>query len=214
MAKNKFNKNWIHDHINDPYVKLATKHGYRARAAFKLIEIDAQDKLIKRGMTVVDLGSTPGSWSQVLRDRLIKPAGQGLDGRVVAIDMLPMDPIANIPFLLGDFRDQSVLDELERILEGEKVDLVLSDMAPNLSGIDLADAARMEELIEIAIDFTQRNGKPGSALLAKCFHGSSYNTVVKLFRANFAKVDIRKPASSRAKSKETFLLGRGLKALA
>jgi 23S rRNA (uridine2552-2'-O)-methyltransferase len=211
MSKNKFSKQWVHDHINDPYVKLATKHGYRARAAFKLIEIDAQDHLIRKGMRVVDLGSTPGSWCQVLRERLAIPQG-GLDGQVIALDLLPMEQVAGIEFILGDFTEDSVALELEQRLDGHKLDLVLSDMAPNLSGIGSVDSARMEHLAELALDFSRLHLKASGALLIKCFHGPSYNTIVKLFRANFTQVHIRKPNASRAKSKETFLLGRGLKA--
>jgi 23S rRNA (uridine2552-2'-O)-methyltransferase len=211
MAKNKFSKQWLHDHMNDPYVKLATKHGYRARAAFKLIEIDEQDKLIKRGMNIVDLGSTPGSWSQVLRERLVLPGGVGLEGKVIALDLLPMDPVADIDFILGDFREDTVLHELEDRLGGEKVDLVVSDMAPNLSGVDVADAARMEHLAELAVEFSMNHLKVNGALLIKCFHGSGYSQIVKLFKNTFMQVGVRKPKASRAKSKETFLLGRGLK---
>jgi 23S rRNA (uridine2552-2'-O)-methyltransferase len=211
MAKNKFSKQWLHDHINDPYVKLATKHGYRARAAFKLIEIDEQDKLIKRGMTVVDLGSTPGSWSQVLRERLAVPGGQGVDGRIIALDLLPMEAVPDVHFILGDFREEEVLRQLENLLQGTKVDLVLSDMAPNLSGIGLADGARMEHVVELAIEFAQANGTSDCQLLVKSFHGSGYSQMVKRFQACFREVHVRKPKASRAKSKETFLLGKGLK---
>lgn len=211
MSKNKFSKQWLHDHMNDPYVKLATKHGYRARAAFKLLEIDEQDKLIKPGMTVVDLGSTPGSWSQVLRERLAKPGGSGLNGRVIALDLLPMDPVADVEFILGDFREQVIADQLAASLAGSEVDLVVSDMAPNLSGVAMADGARMEDLAQLAVEFAQLHLKPSGALLIKCFHGNSYSPIVQLFRAHFVQVGVRKPKASRDKSKETFLLGRGLK---
>ncbi len=211
MSKNKFSKQWLHDHMNDPYVKLATKHGYRARAAFKLLEIDQQDKLIRRGMKVVDLGSTPGSWSQVLRERLELPEGGGLDGKVIALDILPMEPIPGVHFIQGDFRQESVLRELEAQLQGEKLDLVVSDMAPDLSGVGVVDAARMEHLAELAVDFAKAHLKINGVLLIKCFHGSGYNEIVKLFKDHFFQVVARKPKASRAKSKETFLLGRGLK---
>ncbi len=211
MSKNRFSKQWVHDHLNDPYVKLATKHGYRARAAFKLLEIDEQDKLIKPGMTIVDLGSTPGSWSQVLRERLAKQGEPGLNGRVVALDILPMDPVADVDFILGDFREQSVSDQLVALLGGAEADLVVSDMAPNLSGVESADAARMLHLAELAVEFCQAHLKPSGALLIKCFHGSGYNDIVKLFKASFVQVAVRKPKASRDKSRETFLLGRGLK---
>jgi 23S rRNA (uridine2552-2'-O)-methyltransferase len=140
MAKNKFNKAWFDQHRNDPYVKLAQKHQYRSRAAFKLAEIDAQDKLIRKGMTIVDLGSAPGSWSQVLRERLSVPGG-GIDGRIVALDILPMEPVADVTFIQGDFRDDDTAAQLDRALGGAKVDLVVSDLAPNLSGVGVADAA-------------------------------------------------------------------------
>lgn len=151
MAKNKFNTSWLHDHINDPYVKLAQKEGYRARAAYKLKEIDEGDKLIKPGQIIVDLGSTPGSWSQYVRNKLAGKSGSGIQGTVIGLDMLPMDPIVDVHFILGDFRENDALTELEAVLAGRKADLVLSDMAPNLSGIAIADAARMEDLIDLAI---------------------------------------------------------------
>jgi 23S rRNA (uridine2552-2'-O)-methyltransferase len=210
MAKNKFNKSWLDLHRNDPYVKLAQKHQYRSRAAFKLSEIDAQDKLIRRGMTVVDLGSVPGSWSQVLRERLSVPGG-GIDGKIVAIDLLPMDPIADVTFIEGDFREPATAARLEEALGGAKVDLVLSDMAPNLSGVGVADAARMGHLAELALDFAVRHLKPDGALLIKCFHGSGYSQIVELFKRRFVTVTPRKPKASRDKSAEVFLLGRGLK---
>jgi len=211
MAKNRFNKAWLAQHLNDPYVKLAQKHQYRSRAAFKLIEIDQQDKLIRPGMTVVDLGSAPGAWSQVLRERLAGPGGN-LRGRIVALDLLPMEPVAGVEFIQGDFREPEVLETLSRTLGGEPVDLVVSDMAPNLSGVAAADAARMSDLVELAVDFAVRHLKPDGALLVKCFHGSGYSQLVELFKRRFVRVAVRKPKSSRAESAETYLLGRGLKA--
>lgn len=211
MAKNRSNKAWLHAHLNDPYVKLAQKHEYRSRAAFKLIEIDAQDRLIRRGMTVVDLGSAPGSWAQVLRERLARPGG-GVDGRIVAVDLLPMEPVADVEFVLGDLRDDAVLAELQRRLGGATVDLVLSDMAPNLSGVAVADAARMAHLAELALDFAVGHLKADGALLIKCFHGSGYSQLVQAFKRVFVVVSVRKPKASRDKSAETYLLGRGLKA--
>lgn len=212
MAKNKFNKAWLDQHINDPYVKLAQKHGYRARAAFKLIEIDQQDKLIKPGMTIIDLGSAPGAWSQVLRERLVRPAGAGLNGRIIAMDLQPMEPVADVEFLLGDVREAPVLAQLKATLQGARVDLVLSDMAPNLSGVEVADAARMTDLAELAVDFAVDHLKPQGALLVKCFHGSGFSQLVERFKLSFVKVAVRKPKSSREKSSETYLLGRGVKA--
>jgi 23S rRNA (uridine2552-2'-O)-methyltransferase len=210
MAKNKFNKAWLAQHLSDPYVKLAQQRGYRSRAAFKLIEIDEQDKLIRPGMTIVDLGAAPGAWSQVLRERLVGPGGV-LRGRIVALDILPMEPVADVEFLQGDFRETEVLERLERTLDGQAVDLVVSDMAPNLSGVEVADSARMADLIELAVDFAVHHLKPDGALLVKCFHGSGYSQLVELFKRHFVRVAPRKPKASRDKSAETFLLGRGLK---
>ena len=221
VAKNKFNKNWLHDHVNDPYVKLAQKEGYRARAAYKLAEIDEQDHLIRAGMTVVDLGSTPGSWSQYIRNRLVQlrknptPETVGKpDGCIIAIDLLPMEPVADVTFILGDFREEEGLRALEAALPPEangKVDLVLSDMAPNLSGVGVADAARMTNLAELALEFAKDHLKPDGALLIKCFHGSGYSQIVEAFKGVFKTVSPRKPKASRDKSSETFLLGRYLK---
>ena len=211
MAKNKLNKNWLHDHINDPYVKLAQKEGYRARAVYKLKEIDESEKLIKAGQIIVDLGSTPGSWSQYVRHKLSGKLGGGIDGTIIGLDMLPMDPIADVHFILGDFRDHRMLRQLEAILQGRKVDVVLSDMAPNLSGIASADAARMEHIIDLAIEFSQGHLKPSGALLVKCFNGSGYSQIVEKFRNEFRTVAPKKPKASRDKSSEIFLLGKGVK---
>ena len=210
MAKNRFSKAWIHAHLNDPYVKLAQQRKYRSRAAFKLIEIDEQDTLIRPGQVVVDLGSAPGSWSQVLREKLAGPGGT-VNGRIVAIDILPMEAVDGVDFLLGDFRDDAVLDQFVAMLDGAKADLVLSDMAPNLSGVGLADAARMGHLAELAVEFCIRHMKPQGALVIKCFHGSGYSQIVELFKRTFVTVAVRKPKASRAESAETYLLGRSLK---
>jgi 23S rRNA (uridine2552-2'-O)-methyltransferase len=211
MAKNKFNKNWIHDHINDPYVKLAQKEGYRARAAYKLKEIDEAEKLIKPGQVIVDLGCTPGSWGQYTRRKLAMGGESGIKGTIIGLDMLPMEPIADVHFIQGDFREESVLDEMAEILEGRQADLVLSDMAPNLSGIPTADAARMEHLIDLAIEFSQMHLKPTGALLVKCFKDMGFTQIVEKFRDEFKVVKQIKPKASRDKSSEIFLLGRGLK---
>ncbi len=213
MAKNRFSHAWLHDHINDPYVKMAQREGYRARAAYKLKEIDEQDRLIKPGQIIVDLGSTPGSWSQYARNKLAggKRTEGGIDGTIIALDILPMEPIADVHFLQGDFREDSVLEQLEDIVAGRKVDLVVSDMAPNLSGVASADAARIEHLCDLAMDFAQRHLKPEGALLVKCFHGSGYSQIVEKFKQQFKTVAPRKPKASRDKSSETFILGRGLK---
>jgi 23S rRNA (uridine2552-2'-O)-methyltransferase len=211
MAKKKLNKNWLHDHINDPYVKLAQKEGYRARAAYKLKEIDEEERLIRTGQVVVDLGAAPGSWSQYARNKLAGKEGGGIHGTVVALDLLPMEPIADVMFIQGDFTDDAVLAELDRQLGGRKADLVLSDMAPNLSGIAISDAARVEYLIELAIEFARHHMKPEGALLVKCFNGRGYNEIVHRFRAEFKTVMSKKPKASRDKSSEVFLLGKILK---
>jgi 23S rRNA (uridine2552-2'-O)-methyltransferase len=209
----KVNKAWLHDHINDPYVKLAQKEGYRARAAYKLKEIDETLKLVKPGHVVVDLGCTPGAWGQYLRRRLA-PQGAAageLNGTIIGLDLLPMEPIEGVQFILGDFRENEVLAQLEALLQGRPVDLVVSDMAPNLSGITSVDSARVEELVNLAIDFCQQHLKPSGSLVAKVFHGSGYNELVHLFRANFQVVKPLKPKASRDRSSETFLIGTGLK---
>ena len=211
MAKNKLNKNWLHDHINDPYVKLAQKEGYRARAAYKLKEIDESEKLIKPGQVIVDLGCTPGSWAQYTRRKLAGADGGGIHGTIIGLDMLPMEPIADVQTILGDFREEEVLDQLDELLQGRKADLVLSDMAPNLSGIPTADAARMEHLIDLAIEFSQNHMKPGGALLVKCFKDMGFTQILEKFRTEFKTVKQVKPKASRDKSSEIFLLGRGLK---
>jgi 23S rRNA (uridine2552-2'-O)-methyltransferase len=211
MAKNKFNQHWIHDHINDPFVKLAQKEGYRARAVYKLKEIDEAEKLIKPGQLIVDLGAAPGSWAQYVRHKLSGKPGGGIVGEIFALDMLPMEPIADVQFIEGDFRDQAVLDELEKRLQGRHVDVVLSDMAPNLSGIALADAARLEDIIELTIEFSKAHLKSTGCLLVKCFHGTAYNTVWARFKSEFKDVSCKKPKASRGKSAEVFILGRKLK---
>jgi 23S rRNA (uridine2552-2'-O)-methyltransferase len=211
MAKNKLNKNWLHDHINDPYVKLAQKDGFRARAAYKLKEIDEAEKLIKAGQVIVDLGCTPGSWAQYARRKLSGKEGGGINGTIIGLDMLPMEPIADVHFIQGDFREARVLRQLDIVLEGRKVDLVLSDMAPNLSGIPTADSARMEHLIDLAVEFAQFHAKPSGALLVKCFKDMGFSQIVEKFRTEFKVVKQVKPKASRDKSSEIFLLGRGLK---
>ena len=209
----KVNKAWLNDHVNDPYVKLAQREGYRARAAYKLKEIDEALHLIHPGDLVVDLGSAPGAWSQYVRRRL-SPEGAAvgaLNGRIVALDMLPMQPIEGVEFLLGDFREEEVLSGLERTLQGRRADVVVSDMAPNLSGVESADAARVAHLIELAIEFSQAHLKPEGALVTKVFHGSGYSQLVKLFKQHFEVVKPIKPKASRDRSSETFLVGLRLK---
>ena len=214
----KLNKAWLLDHLSDPYVRLAQREGYRARAAYKLKEIDETLGLIKPGQVVVDLGSAPGAWSQYLRRRFApKTAGAGgaavgeLDGSIIALDLLPMEPIEGVHFIQGDFREDSVVAQLKVALGGRRVDLVVSDMAPNLSGIESSDAARIEHLIELAIEFCGQQLTPGGALVAKVFHGSGYSQLVERFKKAFRVVKAIKPKASRDKSAETFLVGRGLK---
>lgn len=209
----KLNKAWLHDHVNDPYVKLAQKEGYRSRAAYKLKEIDEALRLIHPGCVVVDLGSAPGAWSQYARRRL-SPQGAAageLNGAIVALDILPMEPIEGVTWLQGDFREEDVLARLREALAGRAVDVVISDMAPNLSGIESADAARISHLVELAVDFAQNHLKPGGALVAKVFHGSGYSQLVKLFKDTFRVAKPIKPKASRGRSAETFLVGVGLK---
>lgn len=212
----KVNKAWLNEHVNDPYVRLAQKEGYRARAAYKLKEIDESLGLIRPGYVVVDLGSTPGAWSQYVRRRL-SPTGAAvgsLNGRIIALDMLPMDPIEGVHFIQGDFREAEVLAALETCLKEQgvgQVDVVISDMAPNLSGIGSADAARIEDLVGLAVDFARDHLKSDGALVAKLFHGAAYDPLVALFRQNFKVVKPVKPKASRDKSSETFLVGLGLK---
>lgn len=207
--KNKFSKAWLQDHLNDPYVKLAQREGYRARAAYKLKEIDEAEGLLRPGQVIVDLGSTPGSWSQYARNRLMR--GGVVQGTILALDLLPMEPVPDVHFLLGDFREETVVSQLEALLEGRKVDVVLSDMAPNLTGIPSADAARIEHLSELALDFAQRWLQPQGAMVIKTFHGSYYSQIVKAFKLVFQQVKAVKPQASRDKSAETFILARALK---
>ena len=208
----KVNKSWLNDHVNDPYVKLAQKEGFRARAAYKLKEIDETLGLIKPGQVLVDLGSAPGAWSQYLRRRL-SPQGAAmgeLQGTIIAMDLLPMEPIEGVQFLQGDLREDAVLEALALALDGRQADVVVSDMAPNLSGLPAVDSARIEHLVELALDFCQHHLKPQGALVVKVFHGSGYDQWVKLFKAHFKQVKPIKPKASRDKSSETFLVGLGL----
>jgi 23S rRNA (uridine2552-2'-O)-methyltransferase len=209
----KVNKQWLQDHANDPYVKLAQREGFRARAAYKLSEIDEQFKLLRPGQLVVDLGSTPGAWSQYIRRRFaIGGAAVGeLNGRIVALDLLEMEPIEGVHFIQGDFRDDAVLAQLDAAVNNEPVDVVVSDMAPNLTGVTVTDTARVTHLVELAMEFALQHLKPEGALVTKVFHGSGYSELVELFRANFRTVKAVKPKASRDRSSETFLVGFGLK---
>jgi len=218
IKSSKVNKAWLYEHLNDPYVKLATREGYRARAAYKLKEIDETFGLVRPGQVVVDLGASPGAWSQYLRRRFApKSAGTGgaasgaLDGTIIALDLLEFEPIEGVDFIRGDFREDVVLMQIEALLAGRMVDLVVSDMAPNLSGIAAADAARMADLVELAVDFARQHLRPEGALVAKAFHGGGYSQLVQLFKQTFRVVKPFKPKASRDKSAETFLVGIGLK---
>ena len=205
----KVNKSWLNDHVNDPYVNLAKKEGYRARAAYKLKEIDETFGLIKPGHLVVDLGSAPGAWSQYVRRRL-SPQGAAvgdLNGTILAVDLLPMEPVEGVQFIQGDFTEAEVLSQMQAIIGDRPVDVVVSDMAPNLSGIDSVDAARIAHLIELAVEFAQMHLKPQGALVVKVFHGSGYSQLVKLFKDSFKVVKPIKPKASRDKSSEQFLVG-------
>ena len=202
MKRSKTSKQWMNEHVNDPYVQRAQIEGYRSRAAYKLLEIDERDHLLKPGMVVVDLGATPGGWSQVA----VAKVGPG--GKVIALDLLPLHPIHGVEFIQGDFREDSVLAQLEEKLGGRKVGLVISDMAPNISGIGVADQARAMELAELALDFSVRHLNPGGTFLVKVFQGAGFEDYVKLMRSHFGRVLTRKPKASRDRSSELYLLGR------
>jgi 23S rRNA (uridine2552-2'-O)-methyltransferase len=213
----KLNKAWLHDHLTDPYVKLAQREGYRARAAYKLKEIDEQLHLLVPGQFVVDLGAVPGAWSQYVRRKFGRDASADgslagpVHGTIIALDLLEFEPIDGVDFISGDFREDAVLAELEAKVAGRPVDVVLSDMAPNLSGVAASDSARMADLVELAIDFAGKHLRPDGVLVCKVFHGSGYSQLVERFKARFRVVKAVKPKASRAKSAETFLVGLGLK---
>jgi 23S rRNA (uridine2552-2'-O)-methyltransferase len=201
MKPTKTSKQWMREHINDPFVQQAQKDGYRSRAAYKLLEIDERDHLIKAGMVVVDLGATPGGWSQVAANKV------GDKGKVIALDLLPLLPLPRVEFIQGDFREDSVLAQLEEKLGGKQIGIVISDMAPNISGIDLSDQARSIYLAELALEFAVQHLKPGGAFLVKVFQGVGFEEYVKLMRKHFAKVVSRKPKASRDRSSEVYMLG-------
>ncbi len=192
-------------HVRDPYVQQAKKSGYRSRAAYKLIEIAARDRLLRSGMAVVDLGAAPGSWSQVLAERV------GPAGRVIAVDLLEMAPISGLSVIRGDFRDAAVLGQVEAALGGVRLDLVVSDMAPNLSGVSATDQARSVHLCELALDFAKAQLKPEGVFLVKVFQGAGYAGFLAAMRSAFVSVASRKPGASRGRSSEMYLLGRRLK---
>ena len=205
MARSKSSSRWLQEHVNDPYVKQAQKDGYRSRSSYKLIELNQKDRLIRPGMLVMDLGSAPGGWSQVAA------ALVGDKGRVLATDILPMDPLKNVDFIQGDFREESVLNQIVGRLGGAKPDLVLSDMSPNISGISSADQASSIYLLELALDMVRRVLKPGGAFVAKLFQGVGSDEYLKELRAAFDKVSIRKPAASRSRSREVYIVAKGFK---
>lgn len=208
--KNRSNRDWIERHLADPYVQAANREGYRSRAAYKLIQIDDRDRLIRAPATVVELGAAPGSWTQVIVKRLSDRAGS-LRGRVIALDLLPIEPIAGVQAIEGDFREESVERSLAEALGGWPADLILSDMSPSLSGIGAADAARSQDLCELALQFAVNHLKPGGNLLVKAFHASGYGQYVHQLKKRFKTVSVRKPAASRPESAEVYLLARGLK---
>jgi 23S rRNA (uridine2552-2'-O)-methyltransferase len=205
MKATKTSKGWIREHINDPFVQRAKREGYRSRAAYKLMEIDTRDKLVKPGITVVDLGATPGGWSQVSAERM-----KG-NGKVIAIDLLEMVPLQGVTFLQADFTSDAGLAALETLLVSQPVDLVLSDMAPNISGIPLSDQARSMALCEMALEFAKQHLKPEGAFLVKVFQGDGFAEFYKEMAKAFVAVATRKPDASRDRSNEVYLLGKGRK---
>jgi 23S rRNA (uridine2552-2'-O)-methyltransferase len=198
MKRSKTSKQWMREHVNDPFVQRAQKEGYRSRAAYKLLEINERDRLLKPGTVVVDLGATPGGWSQVAAARGCK---------VIALDLLPLQPLPGVEFIQGDFREEEALAQLEEKLGGKPVGLVISDMAPNISGIDMSDQARAMHLAELALDFAARHLQPGGTFLVKVFQGAGFEDYFRLMRGHFARVATRKPKASRDRSSELYLLG-------
>jgi len=205
MARSKSSHRWLREHFDDEYVKRAQREGYRSRAVYKLDEIQQKDRIIKPGMAIVDLGAAPGSWSQYASGLL---GGKGI---VVAMDILPMEALPGVRFVQGDFREDDVLDKLLQALEGQEVDLVMSDMAPNISGMDAVDQPRAMYLAELAVDFAERVVRPGGELLIKVFQGEGFDELVRGLRSHYQKVVIRKPRASRPRSREVYALARGRK---
>jgi 23S rRNA (uridine2552-2'-O)-methyltransferase len=203
MKPSKTSKQWMREHINDPFVQLAQKEGYRSRAAYKLLEIDAKDRLLKPGIVVVDLGATPGGWSQVAAAKV------GNAGKVIALDLLPLDALAGVDFIQGDFREDAVLKQLEGFLHGKPVGLVISDMAPNMSGVASVDQARAMHLAELALEFAFEHLKPDGSFLVKVFQGVGFEDFLMMMRSRFVRVVTRKPKASRDRSSEVYLLGSG-----
>jgi 23S rRNA (uridine2552-2'-O)-methyltransferase len=206
MARSKSSQRWLREHFSDPYVKKAQAEGLRSRAAYKLEELIARDKLLKPGMVVVDLGAAPGGWSQLVRREL------GDSGRVIALDILEMPPLAGVEFIHGDFREAEPLSHLESVLGGAEVDLVLSDMAPNMSGVDGVDQARSMYLAELARDFADAHLKVGGNFLIKLFQGAEFDDYIRDLRKRYTQVKVRKPDASRSRSNEVYALGSGKRA--
>jgi 23S rRNA (uridine2552-2'-O)-methyltransferase len=205
VSKSHSSKQWLKRHVNDPYVQRSKREGYRSRSAYKLTEIDDRDKLLKGGLLAIDLGSAPGGWSQVLAQRI------GQSGRVIAIDLLEMEPITGVTFIRGDFASRKGLAAVQEVLKDRKADIVLSDMAPNMSGIAVSDQARVMELAEVARDFALLHLKPDGSFLVKIFQGTGYDDYLRSLRRAFQKVVVRKPDASRDESAEQFLLARNLR---
>lgn len=205
MSRSKSSKAWLKEHFDDPFVKQSQRLGYRSRACFKLLEIQEKDSIIKPGMTVVDLGSAPGGWSQVVSELI------GDQGKIIASDILPMDPLPDVEFIQGDFTEDEVYEQILTAMAGELADLVISDMAPNMSGMKDVDQPRAMYLVELAVDLAQQTLKPGGVFLAKVFQGEGFEALMKNLRQNYQQVITRKPDSSRARSSEVYLLAKGLK---
>ncbi|WP_416308254.1 23S rRNA (uridine(2552)-2'-O)-methyltransferase RlmE [Neptunicella sp. SCSIO 80796] len=205
MARSKTSKKWLDEHVNDPYVKKAQVDGFRSRASYKLIEINEKDKLFRSGNIVMDLGSAPGGWSQVVAPIV------GDSGQVIASDILPMDSIIGVTFIQGDFTDEAVYDRILQVLGNNKVDVVISDMAPNLSGVNTTDQYTSMYLVELALDMARNVLKPGGSFCAKVFQGVGYEEYAKEVRSSFDKVLVRKPAASRPRSREVYIVGKGFK---
>jgi 23S rRNA (uridine2552-2'-O)-methyltransferase len=206
MKRTRTSKQWMREHVSDPYVQRAQGEGYRSRAAYKLLEIANRDKILKPGMVIVDLGAAPGGWSQVARAKV------GAQGAVIAMDALDMAPLTGVTFIKGDFRSNPAREALERTLAGRPIDLVLSDMSPNISGIRLRDQARAYELAELALAFAAAHLKPGGALLVKVFQGSGFESFLRVVRPQFKEVKTRKPEASRGRSSELYILAQGRRA--
>lgn len=212
MSRSNSSKAWLQEHVADPYVRRAKAQGYRSRAAFKLLEIDAKDHLLKPGMIVVDLGAVPGGWSQVATRRVRALTDQAGPGCVVALDVLDLEPIAGVEFIKGDFCEAATLAKLDDALAARQVDLVLSDLSPNISGIAISDQARSLNLAELAVEFASQRLRNGGALLVKVFQGGGVEALRESMRTLFGSVVVRKPRASRGRSAELYLLGRGRKA--